>query len=31
LITVQATYAATTQVIQAITKMLNELNSLTIT
>jgi flagellar hook-associated protein 1 FlgK len=31
LITVQATYAATTQVIQAITKMLNELNNLTIT
>jgi flagellar hook-associated protein 1 FlgK len=29
LITVQATYAATTQVIQAITKMLNELNTLT--
>ena len=31
LITVQATYAATTQVIQAITKMLNELNQLNIT
>lgn len=31
LITVQATYAATTQVIQSITKMLDELNSLTTT
>lgn len=31
LITVQATYAATTQVIQAITKMLDELNTLTTT
>jgi flagellar hook-associated protein 1 FlgK len=31
LITVQATYAATTQVIQSITKMLDELNALTTT
>jgi flagellar hook-associated protein 1 len=31
LITVQATYAATTQVIQAISKMLDELNTLTTT
>jgi flagellar hook-associated protein 1 len=31
LITVQATYAATTQVIQAITKMLDDLNALTTT
>jgi flagellar hook-associated protein FlgK len=29
LITVQNTYAATTQVLQAITKMLNELTTLT--
>ena len=31
LITVQATYAATTQIIQAITKMLDDLNALTTT